>query len=157
MSLIFNTLSRFVIALLPRTNYLLISWLQSPTAVILEPKKRKSVTTSTFSPSMYHEVMGLDAMILVFLIFSFKLTLSFSSFNLIERLFSSSLLSAIIVVSSTYLRWFLPPISIPACNSSSPAFLMMCSAYRLNRQGDSRQLCHTSFSILNHQLFHTVF
>ena len=89
MSLIFNTLSRFVIALLPRTNYLLISWLQSPTAVILEPKKRKSVTTSTFSPSMYHEVMGLDAMILVFfLVLSFKLALSFSSFTLIKRLFS---------------------------------------------------------------------
>ena len=65
MSLLFNTLSRFVIAFLLRSNHLLISWLQSPSAVILEPKKMKSVTTFTFSPSICHEVMGLDAMILV--------------------------------------------------------------------------------------------
>ena len=64
MSLLFSMLSRFVIALLPRNNRLLISWLQSPSAVILEPKKRKSVTASSFSPSICHEVMGLDAMIL---------------------------------------------------------------------------------------------
>ena len=57
---------RFVIAFLPRSKHLLISWLQSPSAVILEPEKRKSVTTSTFSPSICHEVMGPDAMILVF-------------------------------------------------------------------------------------------
>ena len=68
MSLLFNTLFRFVIAFLPRGNHLLISWLQSPSAVIVEPKKRKSVTTSIFSPSIYHEVMGLDAIILIFLI-----------------------------------------------------------------------------------------
>ena len=55
---LFNTLSRFVIAFLPRSNCLLISWLQSPSTVILEPKKRKSVTTSTFSPSICHAVMG---------------------------------------------------------------------------------------------------
>ena len=86
-----------------------------------------------------------------FLIFSFKPALSFSSFTLIKRLFGSSLLSAIRLVSPTYLRllMFLPPILIPACNSSSLAFLMMCSAYRLNKQGDSRQPCHTPFSILN--------
>ena len=66
MSLLFNTLSRFAIAFLPRSKHLLISWLQPPTAVILEPKKIKSVTVSTISPSIYHEVMGLDAMILVF-------------------------------------------------------------------------------------------
>ena len=54
MSLLFNTLSRFVIAFLPRSNCLLISWLQSPSAVTMEPKKRKSVTTSTFSPSICH-------------------------------------------------------------------------------------------------------
>ena len=66
MSLLFNVLSRLVIAFLPRSKHLLISWLQSPSAVILEPKKIKSVTVSTFSPSICHEVMGLDAMILVF-------------------------------------------------------------------------------------------
>ena len=66
MSLLFNTLSRFVITFLPRSKRPLISWLQSPFAVILEPKKIKSVTVSTFSPSVCHEVMGLGAMILVF-------------------------------------------------------------------------------------------
>ena len=63
MSLLFNMLSRFVIAFFPRNKYFLISWLQSPSAVILEPKKIKSVTVS---PSVCHEVMGLDAMILGF-------------------------------------------------------------------------------------------
>ena len=63
ISLLFNTLSRFVIAILPRSKCLLILWLQSPSALILEPKKMKS---DTVSPSIHHEVMGLDAMILVF-------------------------------------------------------------------------------------------
>ena len=66
MSLLFNMLSRLVITFLPRSKCLLISWLQSPPAVILEPKKIKSVTISTLSPSFFHEVMGPDAMILVF-------------------------------------------------------------------------------------------
>ena len=86
-----------------------------------------------------------DAMILVFLIFSFKLVLSLS-FTLIKRLCSCCSLSAIKVVSFTYL-WllmFLPPVLILACNS----FLMTCSAYRLNKQGDSRQPRCTPFSIL---------
>ena len=65
MSLLFNMLSRFVIAFLPRSKHLLISWLQSPSAVILEPKKIKSVIVSIFF-LIYHEAMGLDAMILVF-------------------------------------------------------------------------------------------
>jgi len=127
---------RFVITFLPKINFLLLSWLQSLSAVILEPKKRKPVTTSIFSPSICHAVMRPDAMILAFLIFSFKLALSLSSFTLIERFFSSSSLCAIRVVSSTYLRLliFLPPILIPAYNSSSLAFLMMCSEYRLSKQ-----------------------
>ena len=66
MSLLFNMLSRLVIAFLPRSNYLLISWLTSPSAVILEPPKIKPVTVSSVSPSMCYEVMGPDAMILVF-------------------------------------------------------------------------------------------
>ena len=66
MSLLFNMLSRFVIAFLPRSKHHLISWLQSPSAVILEPKKIKSVTVSTVSPSICHEVMGPDAMIVIF-------------------------------------------------------------------------------------------
>ena len=66
ISLLFNMISRFVIASLPRSKHLLMSWLQSPSAVILEPKKIKSVTVSIVSPSIYHEVMGPDAMIFVF-------------------------------------------------------------------------------------------
>ena len=66
MSLLFNMLSRLVITFLPRSKRLLISWLQSPSAVILEPRKVKPATVSTVSPSICHEVMGLDAMILVF-------------------------------------------------------------------------------------------
>ena len=71
MPLLFNMLSRFVIAFLSRSKHLLISSLQLPLAVILEPKKMKSVTASTFSPSICHEVMGPDAMILVLLMFEF--------------------------------------------------------------------------------------
>ena len=67
MSLLFNVPSRFVIAFLPRSKHLLISWLQSQSAVILEPKKIQSVTISIFPPSICHEVMRLNAMILVFL------------------------------------------------------------------------------------------
>ena len=76
LSLLFNMLSRLVITFLPRSKRLLISWLQSPSAVILELKKIKSDTVSTVSPSIYHEVMGLDAMILDFWMLSFKPTSS---------------------------------------------------------------------------------
>ena len=81
MSLLFNTLSRLVITFLPRSKCLLISWLQSPSAVILEPPKIKSVTISTVSPSISHELMGPDAMIFVFWILSFKPTFSLSCFH----------------------------------------------------------------------------
>ena len=146
MSLLFHTLSRFAIAFLPRSNHL-ISWLQLPSAVILEPKKRKSVSSSSFSPSICHEIMMARCHDLSFLIFNFKPALSLSFFTLINGLFRSSLLSVIRVVLSPYLRllMFLPPVLIPACNSSSPAFLVMWSAYRLNKQGDRRQLCRTLF------------
>ena len=66
MSLLFNMLSRFITAFLSRSKHLLISWLQSQSAVILEPKKIKSVNVSIVSPSICHEVMGPNAMILVF-------------------------------------------------------------------------------------------
>ena len=104
MSLLFNMLSRLVITFLPRNKHLLISWLQSPSAVILKPKKIKSVTVSIVSSSIWHEVMGPDAMILVFLMLSFKPTFSLSSYTFIKRLFSSSSISATRVVSSVYLR-----------------------------------------------------
>ena len=92
-----------------------------------------------------------DAMILVFWMLSFKPTFPLFSFTFIKRLFSSSLLYAIRVVSSAYLRLliFLPAILIPACVSSSPAFLMMYSAYKLNKQGDNIQPWCTPFPIWN--------
>ena len=96
-----------------------------------------------FSPSVRHEVLGPDAMILVFWMSSFKPALSLSSFTLIKKLFSSSLLlSPIGVVWSLYLRLlvFLPEILIPACDSSSPAFHMMYSVYTLNNQGNKYTL-----------------
>ena len=129
-SLLFNMLSRLVIAFLPRSKHLLISWLQSPSLVILEPKKIKSVTVSILSPSICHKLIGLDAMILVFWMLSFKPTFSLSSFTFIKRLFSSSSHSSIRVVSSVCMRLliFFPVILIPACSSSRPAFHMMYSA-----------------------------
>ena len=102
MSLLFNMLSRLVTIFLPRSMQLLISWLQSLSAVILEPKKIKSVTVSIVSPSISHEVMGPDAMIFIFWMLSFKPAFSLSSFTSTKRLFSSSLLSA--------LGWFHPHI-----------------------------------------------
>ena len=127
ISLLLNMLSRLVITFLPRSKHLLISWLQSPSAVILETKKIKS---DTVSPSISHEVMGPDAVIFVFWMLSFKPTFSLSSFTFIKRLFSSSSLFAIRVVSFAYMRLliFLRAILIPACASSSPAFLMMYSS-----------------------------
>ena len=115
MSLLFNVMSRFVIVFLPKSKRLLISWLQSPSAVILEPKKKKSVTVSIVSLSICHEVMGPDVMIFVFWMLNFKPAFSLSSFTFIKKLFSSSL-SAIRVVSSAYLRllMFLLAVFIPA-------------------------------------------
>ena len=102
-----------------------------------------------FSPSIWREMMGLDAMIFVFWMLNFKPTFSLSTFTSNKRLFSSSSLSAIRVVSSAYLRLlFLPTILIPACDSYSPAFLMMYSACKLNKQGDNIQPC-TPFLIWN--------
>ena len=78
MSLLFNMVSGLVIVFIPRSKCLLISWLQSPSTVILEPKKIKSVTVSIFSPLICHEVMGPDAMILVFWMLSLKPVFSLS-------------------------------------------------------------------------------
>ena len=139
MSLLFKKLSRLVITFVPKSKHLLISWLQSPPTVNLEPPKIKSVTVSIVSPSICHEVMGLDAIILIFWMLSFKPTFSLSTFVLIKRLFRSFLLSAVRVVSSAYLRLliFLPATLIPACASSSPEFLMMYSAHKLKNHGDN--------------------
>ena len=105
-SLLFNMLSRLVIAFPPRSTHLLISWLQSSSTVILEHKKIKSVTVSIVSPSICHEVMGPDEMIFVFWMLSVQPSFSFSSFTFIKTLFSFSSLSAIRVVSSAYCWYF---------------------------------------------------
>ena len=138
MSLLFKILSKLVITFLPRSKHLLISWLQSQSAVILEPKHIKSVNVSTVSPSICQEVKELDAMIFIFWMLSFKPTFSLFSFTFNKRLFSS-LLSAVRVVSSAYLRLliFLLAILISACASPSPAFHMMHSVYKLNKQGNN--------------------
>ena len=95
--------------------------------------------------------MGLDAMVFVFWILSFKPAFSLSSFTFIKRLFRSFLFSVIRVVSSAYLRLliYLLAILIPACESSSPAFCMMYSAYKLNKQDDNTQPWCTPFPTLN--------
>ena len=113
-----------------------------------------SVTVSTVSPSISHEVMGPDAMFFIFWMLSFKPTFSLFSFTFIKKLFSSFSLSAVRVVSSAYLRLliFLPAILIPACASYSPALLMMDSAYKLNKQGDNIQPWSTPFPIWNQSL-----
>ena len=119
MTLLFNMLSRLIITFLPRSKHLLISWLQSPSTVILEPKKKiKSATISTVSSSIFHEVMGPDAMILVFWMFSFKPTFSLSSFTFFKRLFSSSSLSVIRVVSSAYPKLLIFLLAILLSKSS---------------------------------------
>ena len=86
MSLLFKMLSRLVLTFLPRSKRLLISWLQSPSAVILEPPEIKSDTVSTVSPSISHEVMGPDTIIFIFWILSFKPTFSLSSFTFIQMM-----------------------------------------------------------------------
>ena len=108
----------------------------------------KSVTVSSL-PIISHQVMGPVAMILVFWMLGFKPTFSLSSFTFIKKLFISSLISAIRVVSFAYLRLliFLPAILIPACASVSLAFHLMFSAYKLNKQGDSIQPWRTPFPI----------
>ena len=137
MAQLFNTLARFIIAFLQRSKHLFILWLLSPSAVILEPKKIKSITVSTFSPSICN---GTGCHDLCFLK-SFKPAISLSPFTLMKRLFSFSSFSAVRVISSAYLRLliFLPAILIPACEASSLAFHMMHSAYKFNKQGDNIQ------------------
>ena len=134
MSLLFNMLSWLVIAFPSRSKSLLISWLQSPSAVILEPKKIKSVSVC-FPIYLSWSETGPDAMIFVFWMLSFKPAFS--------------LLSAIRVMSSAYMRLqiFLPAILILACASSNLAFCMMYSAYKLNKQGDNIHPLNIPFPI----------
>ena len=134
----------------PRSKHLLIFLVESPSAVMLEHEKIKSVTVSIVSPSICHEMVGPDA-ISVFRRLSFQPAFSLSSFPFIKRLFSFSLFSVIRVMPSAYLRLliFLLAILSPVCESSSLSFLMMYSTQRLNKQGDNIQPCHTPFPVLN--------
>ena len=149
MSLLFNTLSRFVIAFLPRSKHLLISWLQSPSAVILEPKKIKSLTVSIVSPSICHEVVGPNAMILVFWMLSYRQLFHSPLLLLLEAL----LLLFTFCHKGAYLRLLIFLLAIliliPAYGSSTLAFCMMYYGYKLNKQGDNIQPLHTPFPIWN--------
>ena len=113
MSLLFNMLSRFVIAFLPRSKRLLISWLQSSSAVILEPLKIKFLTVSIISLSIYCEVMGLDAMILVFSMLSFRPAFLVSYFIFIKRLFIRQM------KIKTIMRSCLTPVRMPIIKKST--------------------------------------
>ena len=149
MSLLFSMMSRLVITFLPRS--VLISWLQSLLAVIFGTQKSKVCHCFHCFPIYF---LWSDGTRCHDLSFSecWALSQLFHSplFTFIKRLFSSSL-SAIRVVSSAYLRLliFLPTILIPACASSSPAFLVMYSTYKLNKQGDNIQPLRTPFPIWN--------
>ena len=152
MSLLFNTLSRFVIAFLPRNKCLLTSWMQCLSAMILEPKEIKFATVTFFSLNYLQWSGGTRCHDLSFLNVEFYISFfSLSSFTFIERLFSFSSLSAIRVVLSAYLRLliFLPAILVPAWDSSSLAFQTMYSTYKLNKQGDNIQPWGTPFPIWN--------
>ena len=145
-------LSRFVIAFLPRTKHLLISWLQSPSTVILEPKKIKSLSFHCFPIYLpwsdgtgCHDFCFFECW---FLSQPFHSPLSLSlRGSLVPLCFLQ-------VVSSAYLRLmiFLPVILIPACASSSPIFHIMYSTCKLNKQGENIQLWCTPFPILNQSI-----
>ena len=153
MSLLFNILFRLVITFLPRNKCLNFMAAVTNCCDFGAPKN-KVWHCFHFSPSICHEVVGSDAMILVFWMLSFKATFSLSSFTFIKRLFSSSSLyhkggviciSEVIVISPSNLD--------TACASWSPAFLMMYSACKLNKQGDNIQPWRTPFPIWNQSVF----
>ena len=154
MSLLFNTLSGFVIALLPRRKYILISWLQSSSAVILERKKIKSVTVSTFPLSICHEVMVPDVIILVFKCW----VLSQLLYSLLFPSPSSYLVPLHFMLLESYhlyiwgYWYFSQQSQFQLESNSSMSFCMMYSAYKLNKQGDNIEPCCTPFPILKHSI-----
>ena len=138
--LLFSVLSRFFIAFLSRSKHLWISWLQSPSIVILKLKKIKSVTVSTGS----HEVMGPNAMILIFWMLSFKPAFSLS---LLLSARGSLVPLHFLPLGWCHLHiWGYWYFSQQSCASSSLAFRMMYSAYKLNKQSDNIHPWHTSFT-----------
>ena len=150
MSLLFNMLSRLFIAYLSRSKCLLISWLQSPSAVIWEPPKIKSLTVSIVSPSVFHEMMGLEAMILVFSECWVLSQIFHSLLSLLSRgslVFAFCLKGGVICISEVI---GISPGSLD-CGLCfiQPAFRMMYFAYTLNKQGDSIQPWGSPFPIWN--------
>ena len=145
MSLLFNVLSRFLIVFLPRSKCLLILWLYHCLQWFWSPTN-KLCHCFQFFPFYLPWRAGPYAMILFFWMLSFKPAFSLSFFT-----FSSFSVSAIRLVSSTYLRLliFLQATLISACDSSSLEFYMAYSVYKLNKQGDNMQPCHTPFPIWN--------
>ena len=156
MSLHFNTLSRFVRAFLPRSKRHLISWLQSQSTMILELKKIPVIPVTMFVIPHLFAMKWWDQMpwSLFFECWVLSPLFPLSSFTFIKKLFSSSSLSAIWLLLSAYLRLliFLLAILIPACASSSLAFPVMYSAYKLNKQSDNIQPWCTPFPILNQSI-----
>ena len=147
MSLLFNTLSRFVICFLPRNNCLLILWLQFLSTVIFENQENKICNYFHFSSFIC--IKWWDWMPWYsFFLFNVNFTPSVFSFTLNKRFFSSSSVSYIRVISSTYLIILLA-ILILTCASSGVAFHVMYSAYKSNKQGDNIQPWHIPFSIWN--------
>ena len=144
ISLLFNMLSKLVIAFLPRSTWLLISWLQSTICSDFRAPKNKLCHCFHCFP-IYLPWSYISWML------SIKPTFSLSSFTFIKRFFTSSSLSVMKVVSSAYVRLLivLPAILIPVCALSNPAFLMMYYAYKLNKQGDNIQPWPTPFPIWN--------
>ena len=131
-------LSRFIITFLQWSKHLLFSWLQSPFTLILETKKIISVTVSTFSPSVCHEVMGTGAMILPFGMLSFKISFSFSSFTFVKKLFIFFLFAfchygGVIWSWQMWSYWYISQKYWP-CESISLSFCMMYCAYKLNNR-----------------------
>ena len=153
MSLLLNMLSRFVIAFLPRSKCLLISRLQSWSALVFEPKKIKFLSVSIFFSIYLPWIDRTRSMILLFEC-SVLRQLFYSSFTCIEKLFRSFSISAIKVVSSVYLRLliFLKAILIPDWVSSSPACHRIYSAYKLNKQGHNIEPWRALFWSLNQSI-----
>ena len=152
MSLLFNKLSRFLIVCLPLS---MRSFNFMAKVTICSDFGAQENKVSHCFPIYLQWSDGTVCQNLTFWMLSFKRALWLSSFTFIKKLFRSSSLSAIRVVSSAYLRWFifLPAILIPACASSSPAFLTMYSEHKLNKQGDNIQPWRTLFPIWNQSVF----
>ena len=152
MSLVFNILSRFLTVFIPRSKCLLISWLQSPSAVILEPKKIKPVTVPLFPHLLAMKwwdqmpwSLFFECLVLSQLFHSHLSSSSRGSFTFITFLFTFCHKGGVICISEVI--DILLAILIPVCASSSLAFRMMYSAYKLNKQGDNIQLWRTLFPI----------